>query len=147
MSGIESILAWLRRRASASPQDPAAGLHLAANDAAELAEIGRRVAQEYRASSSAVISANLARLTSRRVPVRAVRPSGVQGMAQVCFADGTVVFVMGQRTGDLSWLAVKSLLHQICFEAYHAEPRGVILDLAWPGDRVSVVAVGLDQAV
>ena len=146
MSGIEAILAWWRRRAP-DARDPADGLHLAAEDAAELAEIGRQVAQEYRATSPAVISANLARLISRRVPVRAVRPSGVPGLAQVCFADGTVVFVKAQRPGDLSWLAVKSLIHQICFEAYHAEPRGVVLELAWPGDRVSVVAVGLDQAV
>lgn len=44
-------------------------------------------------------------------------------------------------------MAVKSLLQPIRFEAFRREPRGVILDLAWPGDRVSVLAVGLDEAV
>lgn len=146
MSGIDSLFAWLWRRGAATP-DPVAGLHLVADDAAELTEIGKRLEAEYHATAPAVISANLARLASRSVPVRAVRPTGVTGLAQVCFADGTVVFVRGTRPGDLSWLAVKSLLQPIRFEAFRREPRGVILDLAWPGDRVSVLAVGLDEAV
>lgn len=143
---MDSLFAWWWRRGAASP-DPASALHLTAGDAAELAEIGHRVEAEYSASAPAVISANLARLVSRRVPVRAVRATGVTGLGQVCFADGTVVFVRGTRPGDLSWLAVKSLLQPIRFEAFRRESRGVILDLTWPGDRVSVLAVGLDQAV
>ena len=145
MSGFESILAWWRRRAR--PLDPAEGLNLNETDVAELTAIEHRLEREYRATAPAVISLNLARLRNRRVPVRAVRAAEVRGMAQLCFADGTVVFVRSQRPGDLGVLVVRSAMQPILFEAFHTEPRGVVIDLAWRGDRVSVVAVGLDEAV
>jgi len=121
-------------------------LALSEEDLAELTEIGRQVAMEYGASSPAVIRLNLARLVSRRVPVRAIRSGGTREVAGLCFADGTVVLVRGFRTGDLGRLAVRAVLHQLTFEDYHAGRDGVIIDLASPRERVSVLAVGLDRA-
>lgn len=143
MFGLEPIRRWFGGHAEPVTR---AHLPLAEADVAELTEIGRQVAAEYGASSPAVIRLTLARLVNRRVPVRAIRAGGSQEVAALCFADGTVVMIRGFRSGDLGRLAVRALLQQLTFEDYHSGRDGVIIDLAGPRERVSVLAVGLDRA-
>lgn len=144
--GIWDLLARWSRRARSS-WDPAAGLDLSDADVAELTALERQVEQEYRATSTSVIRANLARLRNRRVPVRGVLAAGVRGMARVRFADGTVVFVEAFHRGDLGELAVRATMQPIRFEAFHTETDRVILEFAWDRRRISVVAVGLEPAM
>ena len=144
MFGLDPIRRWFGGLAGSGFRAPDS-LPLAQADLAELTEIGRRVATEYGASSPAVIRLNLARLAARRVPVRAIRSAGAHRFAALCFADGTVVLVRGFHSGDLGRLAVRALLHQLTFEDYHNGSEGVIIDLAAPRERVSVLAVGLDR--
>lgn len=144
MFGLGPIRRWFGGHVE--PEERAAEFDLAADDFAELTEIGRRVAAEYGASSPAVIRLNLARLVNRRVPVRAIRAGGSQEIAALCFADGTVVLIRGFHTGDLGRLAVRAVLQQLTFEDYRSGRDGVIMDLAGPRERVSVLAVGVDRA-
>lgn len=144
MPGLDPIWRWFGRQTV--PERSWADLPLARADVAELSRIGRQVAADYGFSSPVVIRSNLARLVSRRVPVRAIRRGGAEQVGALCFADGTVVLVRGQHAGDLGRLAVRALHQQLTFEDFHADSDQLIIELAGPHERLSVVAVGLEPA-
>lgn len=141
MFGLPPLGNWFSREPSATATD---GLQLSAEDVAELTRIGHDIAAEYVLSSPAVLSANLARLLARRVPVRSVAGGSIPRVGGLHFADGTVVLVKGMRTGDLGRVATRALLHQVTLEGFHCTNDGVVLDLLAAGHPVSLMAVSLD---
>ena len=140
------------RRPSASKADrdayfaPPAPLNLAESDAAELIEVERRVEQEFGLAPVQILLNRLSNVVRRNVPLRAVRPGPARGLARICFADGTTLQVRGRQAGDLGYLAVTALNQKVWVSDFHAEHSNVVLDLDWSRGRVSVLAVGLDQA-
>lgn len=139
------------RRPSAPIDDgdrfaPPASLNLAESDAAELIEVERRVEQEFGLAPVQILLNRLGNVVHRSVPLRAVRPGPARGLARICFADGTTLQVRGRQAGDLGYLAVTALNQKVWVSDFHAEHSNVVLDLNWSRGRVSVLAVGLDQA-
>lgn len=121
----------------------AVGMRLLGSDVDELAAIARSVSAEYGVSSPAVISANLARLLNRRVPVTSLTPGGALGFANLNFADATVLLVRGGQTGELGMLAVQALLHRVRLDGFTCTHDGVDIHLASANRVVSVTAVGV----
>lgn len=121
-------------------------LGLADEDAKELWELGRRVEDEFGLVPVQILVNRLGSVVRRKVPLRAVRPGPARGLARICFADGTTLQVRGRQVGDLGQLAVTTLTHKVWVSDFHAEHSSVVLDLDWNRGRVSVLAVGLDQA-
>lgn len=144
MFGLGPIGRWLSHTDPAV--DPAAGMDLLGSDVAELAEIARSVSAEYGVSSPAVLTANLTRLLSRRVPVQSLTPGGALGFADLNFADATVLLVRGLHVGDLGLVAVRALQHQVRLNGFACSSAGVLLDLACADRRIDVMAVGLRPA-
>ena len=96
------------RRADASRFDrfaPLPPLELTEPDALELAELGRRVEQDFGLAPVQILLHRLGNVTRRSVPLRAVRPGPARGLARICFADGTTLQVRGRQVGDLGYLA------------------------------------------
>lgn len=141
MFGLGSLGRWLAH------SDPAAasvaGMDLLGSDVAELAQIARSVSAEYGVSSPAVISANLARLLGRRVPIRSLTSGGAAGMAYLHFSDATVLLVRGQRVGDLGLMAVRAMQHLVRLEGFSCTASGVVLNLDCGNRTLTVTAVGL----
>ncbi len=107
------------------------------------------VAAEHRVTLQRLLAAQLAVLDRRRVPVRAVRPTGDPPVVRVCFADGTVVRVRPVRAGD--WVPLIRALAEgraVVVESWAPDDTGGVgLVLAVPGGpRRRGTAVGLDQA-
>ena len=75
-----------------------------------------------------------------------MRPGPARGLARICFADGTTLQVRGRQVGDLGYLAATAITQKVWVSNYHTEHSTVVLDLDWNRGRVSVLAVGLDQA-
>lgn len=121
-------------------------LNLDETDAAELLELERRVEQEFGLAPVQILLNRLGNVVRRSVPLRAVRPGPARGLARICFADGTTLQVRGRQAGDLGYLAVTALNQKVWVSDFHAEHSNVVLDLDWSRGRVSVLAVGLDQA-
>lgn len=121
-------------------------LGLAASDADELWELGRRVEEEFGLAPVQILLNRLGNVVRRNVPLRAVRPGPSRGLARICFADGTTLQVRGRQVGDLGNLAVTTLTQKVWVSDFHAEHSNVVLNLDWNRGRVSVLAVGLDQA-
>ncbi|MCB0891960.1 MAG: hypothetical protein R2703_16205 [Micropruina glycogenica] len=137
------------RRADASRFDrfaPLPPLELTEPDALELAELGRRVEQDFGLAPVQILLHRLGNVTRRSVPLRAVRPGPARGLARICFADGTTLQVRGRQVGDLGYLAATAITQKVWVSNYHTEHSTVVLDLDWNRGRVSVLAVGLDQA-
>lgn len=125
---------------------PVNTLGLADSDAAELWELGRRVEDEFGLAPVQLLLNRLGVVVRRNVPLRAVRPGPSRGLARICFADGTTLQVRGRQSGDLGNLAVTTLTQKVWVSDFHAEHSNVVLNLDWNRGRVSVLAVGLDQA-
>lgn len=144
MSGLDPIRRWLRR-------DPVpagtAGLGLSAPDVAELEAVGAEVEADYGPSSPAVLSANLTRLLSRRVPVRGVCPGRGTGLGGLQFADGTVVLVRGRYASDLGRLAARLYRGPVQLADFHSEDGRVVLDLASGGHTDRLRALGVTGPV
>ncbi|MFT3861561.1 hypothetical protein [Micropruina sp.] len=121
-------------------------LNLAEQDVRELAELGRRMEQEFGVAPVQILLDRLGIVTRRNVPLRSVRPGPARGLARICFADGTTVQVRARQVGDLGQLAVTAITEKVWVSDYRAENSNVVLDLNWNRGRVSVLAVGLDQA-
>lgn len=121
-------------------------LGLAKGDAEELWEVGRRVEEEFGLAPVQILLNRLGNVVRRNVPLRAVRPGPSRGLARICFADGTTLQVRGRQVGDLGHLAVTTLTQKVWVSDFHAEHSNVVLNLDWNRGRVSVLAVGLDQA-
>ena len=142
MFGLGPFGRWITRTEPVT--DAVAGLDLLGSDVAELARIARIVSAEYGVSSPAVMSANLARLLNRRVPVTSLTAGLAPGFANLNFADATVLLVRGVHTGDLGLLAVRALQHQVRLESFACTPDRVQLTLTSGGGRVvDVTAVGV----
>jgi hypothetical protein len=144
MLGLGPIRGWFTH--SAEPARVAsAGLGLVASDVAELADIGSLVAAEYGISSPAVLSANLARLIRRRVPVRALRAAGVRSVGGLHFADGTVVLVRGRHVGDLGRVAAGLHYGPVQLADFHADRDHVTLEVSYNGHRDQLSVLGVTQ--
>jgi hypothetical protein len=144
MLGLGPIRGWFTH--SAEPARVAsAGLGLVASDVAELADIGNLVAAEYGISSPAVLSANLARLIRRRVPVRALRAAGVRSVGGLHFADGTVVLVRGRHVGDLGRVAAGLHYGPVQLADFHADRDHVTLEVSYNGHRDQLSVLGVTQ--
>lgn len=141
MFGLGPFGRWLSHTDPAA--DPAAGMDLLGSDVAELAEIARSVSAEYGVSSPAVLTANLTRLLSRRVPIQSLTRGGALGFADLNFADATVLLVRGLHVGDLGMVAVRALQHQVRLNGFTCSSSGVLLDLACADRRIDVMAIGL----
>lgn len=148
---LVGAFALLARRTRTRPparrptaEDVASDLRLSADDAAELAAIGRRVAAEF-AAGQRVVLYHVECLEARQVPLRAILPGSAVGVGRLCFADGTVIQVRSRRVGDLGLLAVLAHRTRLWLAGYRAEPEGVVMDIGWPRGGLSVVAVGMDQ--
>ncbi|MFT4215714.1 MAG: hypothetical protein QM619_00790 [Micropruina sp.] len=125
---------------------PSDTLGLSEADAAELRELERQLEQEYGVVRVQLLMHRLAGVVHRDVPLRAVRPGPVRGLARMCFADGTTVQVRGRQAGDLGYLAATAITRTVRISDFHAEQSSVVVDLNWDRGRVSVLAIGLDQA-
>lgn len=140
------------RRPSSPPPDiddtwtPRSTLNLDETDAAELLALERRIEQEFGAAPVQLLLHRLGNVTARNVPLRTVRPGSSRGLARICFADGTTLQVRGRHAGDLGQLAVTAITQKVWVSHYRAQESSVVLDLDWHRGRVSVLAVGLDQA-
>ena len=152
---MASTVMFFRRKPDQSDHRPASRddrfaplppLDLTEPDALELAELGRRVEQEFGLAPVQILLNRLGSVTRRNVPLRAVRPGPARGLARICFADGTTLQVRGRRVGDLGFLAATAITQKVWVSNYHTEHSNVVLDLDWNRGRVSVLAVGLDQA-
>ncbi|MFT4295381.1 MAG: hypothetical protein QM582_08205 [Micropruina sp.] len=138
-----------KRPASAGGYDhrvPGNSLGLDEADAEELRELERQIEQEFGVARVQVLMHRLTNVVRRNVPLRAVRPGPARGLARICFADGTTVQVRGRQVGDLGYLAATAITRTVWVSDFHAEQSNVVVDLDWDRGRVSVVAVGLDQA-
>ena len=144
MFGLGPIRRWVTELVVPA-RVPSAGLSLAEEDVEELSAIGARVAAEYGASSPAVLSANLARLIRRQVPVRAFRSGEVRCVGGLQFADGTVVLVRGRRAGDLGRLAAGVHVGPVHLDDFHAEPDGVTVDVSFGGHHERLHALGITE--
>lgn len=142
--GVAPRLIKTRRSRASAPDNDHLGLDEA--DAAELAELSRRFDAEYAAAGVQVMLNRMGEVVRRNVPVRAVAPGPVKGLARIRFADGTTLQVRGRHAGDLGQLAVTTITQRVLVSAYRPEHNSVVVDLDWRRGRVSVVAVGLDQA-
>lgn len=125
---------------------PAPSLDLDEADANELMEMERRVEQEFGIAPVQILLNRLGNVVRRNVPLRAVRPGPSRGLARICFADGTTLQVRGRQVGDLGYLAATAITQKVWVSDFRAEHSNVVLDLDWSRGRVSVLAVGLDQA-
>ena len=121
-------------------------LNLDEADASELLDIERRVEEEFGLAPVQILLNRLGNVVRRQVPLRAVRPGPSRGLARICFADGTTLQVRGRQVGDLGYLAATAITQKVWVSDFHAEHSNVVLDLDWSRGRVSVLAVGLDQA-
>ncbi|MBP8921442.1 MAG: hypothetical protein KBG85_17195 [Micropruina sp.] len=135
-----------RRARLAAAQPVPAGFALTESDAAELQAVARSVELEMGTAPVQLLLIRIGNVARRRVPVRAVRPGPVRGLARICFADGTTVQARGRHVGDLGSLAISAMSQRVLVSDFHADDRNVVVDLGWPRGRVSVLAVGLDQA-
>ncbi len=120
-------------------------LGLLESDLAELTAAGHRIEQEFGRAPVQMLLYRVGNVVRRNVPLRAVRPGPSQGLARMCFADGTTLQVQGRHVGDLGQLAVTAVTHKVRVSDFHAEQSLVVLDLDWDRGHVSVLAVGLDQ--
>ncbi|MGC3993748.1 MAG: hypothetical protein QM779_06540 [Propionicimonas sp.] len=140
---------WRRRFA----HDPgparrnAAGLGIAASDIDELTALATQVASEYGLSSPVVVSATLARLLRRQVPVRAVQPAQGRCLGGLQFADGTVVLVRGRHAGDLGKVAAGVHFGVVRLADFHAASGAVTLELSYGTHRDELCALGITQPV
>lgn len=138
-----------RRRPRARFDDPrrvSRALHVSEQDIAELTALGHQIEEEFGFAPATVLLHQLSNVVRRRVPVRAVRPGPSQGLARICFADGTVFQVRGRQLGDLGRLAVTAMRHPVWLVNYHRDRAQVVMDIGWSQGEVSVVAIGIDQA-
>lgn len=125
---------------------PPPTLELDEADASELMEMELRVEQEFGLAPVQILLNRLGNVVRRNVPLRAVRPGPSRGLARICFADGTTLQVRGRQVGDLGYLAATAITQKVWVSDFRAEHSNVVLDLDWARGRVSVLAVGLDQA-
>lgn len=135
----EELWGWLRHR-----EDPQ--LLLSPEDLAELETAAARVAGEFAVSAPEVIAATAARLLRRRVPVRGVSGSALApGVAELRFADGTVVIVRAGHSGDLGRLAVWLVQGTVSLLGFEAAPGRVTLEVAHDGHRLRLTTLGVRQ--
>lgn len=90
----------------------------------------------------------LARLLSRRIPVRGLEPGPLTGVARMRWGDGTVMLVAAARPGDLSRvLRTLATRRSLTLAAYEDGEDGPLLTLhgAVGREPVRLVVVGRDQ--
>ena len=135
----EEFWGWLRHR-----EDPR--LLFSPQDLADLETVAAQVAGEFAVSAPEIIVATTTRLLQRQVPVRGVSGTALApGVAELRFADGTVVVVRAEHPGDLGKLAVWVVQGTVALLGLDAAHGRVTLELAHAGHRLRLTALGVRQ--
>lgn len=124
------------------PEAPA----LAPEDEAELSREFAAVEQESGHRLTSLLDRRLRVLTSRRIPLRAIRPAPGPRTGRLVFADSTVLLARARRPGELYRLAVAVPEHSVTIDSWTHQQDGTVLHLVWAEDAVEVLAIGLNQA-
>ncbi len=121
-----------------------AGLHLDPETDAAL----KATAGEFAQAVNALLSAHLAVVRRRRVPVNRVSAAPATHLARVRFADGTTVLVQGLRPGGASDLAAGVITSgPVCLARVTARENQLVLTFDLGGRRrAQLLAVGMDQS-
>lgn len=142
VGAVGGFWSWLKRAAGPLVNDPE--FVLSPDDAVELEDAAFRIASEYAVSAPEVIAVTVRQLVRRRVPIRAIRGTAASpGIAELCFADGTILLVRGEHSGDLGKVAIWLIHGGIAIDGLRFEPRRILLELVVAERRASVVALGV----
>ncbi len=141
-------LAWVRSRRAADPSRDPDGVLLDSEERRMLDEAFAAVEREHAEPVRRFLASRVVLLHHRRVPLRAVRPSGEPPIARLCFANGTVL--RARPAGSEGWapllLAVGARGESVVVESYSLGEGDVSVVLAGPGRvRRHAVVVGVDQ--
>ena len=121
-------------------------LLLSPQDLAELEAAASRVAGEYAVSAPEIIVATATRLLHRRVPLRGIAGTALaQGVAELRFADGTVVIVRAEHPGDLGRVAIGLVHGRVALLGFATAASRVALDVAHDRHRLRLTALGVRQ--
>ena len=133
----DELWGWLRHRGDTD-------LELNPQDRAELEAAALRVASEFAGSAPEVIVATAAQLLHRQVPIRGVAGAALApGVAELRFADGTVVIVRAQHPGDLGKLAVWRVHGRVSLLGWVTSTGTVCLEVGEGEHRLRVIALGV----
>lgn len=124
------------------PGDP----ELTPEDEAELEREFATVEQQGAHTLESLLDLRLRVLSSRRVPLRAIRAAPGPHTGRLAFADSTVLLARARRPGELYRLALAVRDNAITITAWSHEQEGTVLLFTWPGESAELVALGLDQA-
>lgn len=147
--GLARSLRDRRRRAEEPPEPPRrrpGDPELTLEDEAELARELAAVEAQGSHTLESLLDFRLRVLSSRRVPLRAVRAAPAPHTGRLAFADSTVLLARARRPGELYRLAMAVRDNAITIDTWSHEQDGTVLRMTWPGESAELVAVGLDQA-
>lgn len=128
-----------RRRVAGDPE-------LTPEDEAELEREFAAVEKEGAHTLESLLDLRLRILSSRRVPLRAIRAAPGPHTGRLAFADSTVLLARARRAGELYRLAVAIPDNAITIQSWSHEPDGTVLVFRWPQESAELVVIGLDQA-
>ena len=118
----------------------------APEDAAELERQLAAIAAEGAHTLESLLGLRLRILSSRHVPLRAVRAAPGPRTGRLVFADSTVLLARARRSGELFRLALAIRAPAVTTESWSHEQDGTVLTFTWPRERAELVLIGLDQA-
>src|SRR5699024_1983300 len=113
------------------------------------AELARELAAAERDGAAALevlLDRRLRILTSRRIPLRAIRSAPGPHTGRLAFADSTVLLGRARRPGELYRLAIAVPEQSVTIKSWTQEVEGAVLHLVWGQEQAEVIIVGLDQA-
>lgn len=131
---------------SRHPWRPPEAPTLAPEDEAELSREFEAVEQESGHRLTLLLDQRLRILSSRRIPLRAIRPAPGPRTGRLVFADSTVLLARARQPGELYRLAVAVPERSVTIGSWAHQPDGTVLHLVWSEDSAEVLAIGLDQA-
>ncbi|USQ80654.1 hypothetical protein [Ornithinimicrobium faecis] len=119
---------------------------LTPQDEAELTREFAAVAEESGHTLDSLLELRVRVLTSRRVPLRAIRAAPGPHTGRLAFADSTVLLARARQPGELYRLALALPDHAITIDSWSHEQDGTVLSFTWPQERAELLVIGLDQA-
>ncbi|NLG23286.1 MAG: hypothetical protein GX555_17845 [Actinomycetales bacterium] len=129
------------RRLRPRPDDP----DVTPEDEAELAREFAAVEAEGAHALESLLDLRLRVLSSRRVPLRAIRAAPGPHTGRLAFADSTVLLARARRPGELYRLALAIPDNAVTIDTWSHEQDGTVLTFTWPQESAEIVVIGLDQ--
>ncbi|MCK0110726.1 hypothetical protein MWU75_01025 [Ornithinimicrobium sp. F0845] len=123
------------------PDDP----DVAPEDEAELAREFAAVEAEGAHTLEALLELRLRVLSTRRVPLRAIRAAPGPHTGRLAFADSTVLLARARHPGELYRLALAIPDNALTIDAWSHEQDGTVLTFTWLHESAEIVVIGLDQ--